>query len=264
MPDKVVFITGASSGIGLACARRYIKAGFKVAAMARSIEKLKEQFESDSNILCLQGDVSIATDCAQGIEACVQQYGRLDVLICNAGISMRALVIDCKLEVIEQVMATNFWGAVYCTKYALPYLLQVGGSVVAVSSIAGKKGLPARSGYSASKFALEGFMESLRTENIKTGLHVLVTCPGYTASDIRNRALSKDGIAQGDTPLDEQKLMSAEQVADEIFVAVQKRKRDLILTAQGKLTVLLNKFFPAWLDKKVFNLISKEKDSPFR
>lgn len=160
-------------------------------------------------------------------------------------------------------MNVNFWGSVYCTKYALPFLLESKGSVCGVSSIAGYKGLPGRTGYSASKFALQGFLETLRIENLKKGLHVLIACPGFTASNIRNTARSKDGSAQKESPLDENKLMSADRVARHILRAVEKRKRTLILTAQGKLTVWLNKFFPFLVDKLVFNHMAKETDSPF-
>ena len=160
-------------------------------------------------------------------------------------------------------MATNFWGMVYCTKYALPHLLKTKGSVVGVSSTAGKKGLPARSGYSASKFAMEGFLESLRTENLKNNLHVLVACPGFTSSNIRNAALSQDGTTQNESPREENKMMSAVEVAKHIFAAVINRKRDLLLTTNGKLTVWLNKFFPSMMDKVVFNHLKKEPGSPF-
>jgi short-subunit dehydrogenase len=136
-------------------------------------------------------------------------------------------------------------------------LLEAKGSVVGVSSIAGKKGLPGRTGYSSSKFAMEGFLETLRTENLKRDLHVLVACPGFTATDIRNTALSADGTTQGESPRDEQKMMTADEVANEIFNAVVKRKRDLILTGNGKLTVWLNKFFPSMMDKLVYNHMAK-------
>jgi short-subunit dehydrogenase len=161
-------------------------------------------------------------------------------------------------------MDINFWGAVYCTYYALPHLLKCKGSVVGISSIAGKKGLPGRTGYSSSKFALEGFLEAIRTENFKNGLHVLVACPGFTATEIRTHAFNASGVAQGETPLDESKLMTADQVAERIFYAVKHRKRDLILTTTGKLTVWLDKFFPSKMDKVVYNHMAKEPDSPFK
>ena len=177
---------------------------------------------------------------------------------------MRALFADVELSVIKQLMDINFWGTVFCTKHALPYLLKNKGSVVGVSSIAGYKGLPGRTGYSASKFAMQGFLETLRIENLKTGLHVLIACPGFTASNIRNTALSKDGSMQGDSPLDEGKLMTSEEVATRIINAIEKRKDRIVMTTQGKLVVLLNKFFPKLIDKMVYNHMAKEPDSPFK
>ena len=218
----------------------------------------------NQNVLAVTADVSSEADCRNIIETTIERFGNISVLINNAGLSMRALFEEVDMEVMHKLMDVNFWGSVYCTKYALPHLLKEKGSVVGVSSIAGKKGLPGRAGYSASKFALEGFLETLRTENIKKNLHVLVACPGYTASNIRNTALSKNGEAQLESPLNESKLMKAETVADHIFDAVKKRKRDLVLTTQGRLTVLLNKFFPAWMDKTVYNFVAKEEGSPFK
>jgi dehydrogenase/reductase SDR family member 7B len=216
-----------------------------------------------AEVLVVAGDVSREEDCRTLINETVQRFGGVDVLINNAGISMRALLVDLDLEVIRKVMDTNFWGTVYCTKFALPFLLKSKGSVVGISSIAGKKGLPGRTGYSASKFAMEGFLETVRTENLKKNLHVLVACPGFTASEIRNAALAADGSVQGESPREEAMMMSAEEVAAEIYTAVVKRKRDLVLTTNGKLTVLLNKFFPAWVDKLVYNHMAKEPGSPF-
>jgi dehydrogenase/reductase SDR family protein 7B len=164
--------------------------------------------------------------------------------------------------VLEKVMAVNFYGTVYCTKYALPHLLKTKGSLVGVSSIAGFVGLPARTGYSASKYAMQGFLDALRTENLKTGLHVMVACPGFTASNIRNTALSADGSAQGETPREEAKMMTAEEVASHIVNGVEKKKRTLVLTSQGKLVVFLSKFFPKFVEKQVFSHMEKENNSP--
>jgi NADP-dependent 3-hydroxy acid dehydrogenase YdfG len=268
MGTKVVIITGASSGIGKACAGTFLKNGYSVVISGRNSAKLNEVAvaldPSGSRLLAVTADVSREDDCKALVQAAVQKFGKIDVLINNAGISMRALFADLDLSVIRQLMDTNFWGTVYCTKFALPYLLEAKGSVVGVSSIAGKKGLPGRTGYSSSKFAMEGFLETLRTENLKKDLHVLVACPGFTATDIRNTALSADGTTQGESPRDEQKMMTADEVANEIFTAVVKRKRDLILTGNGKLTVWLNKFFPAMMDKLVYNHMAKEPGSPFK
>lgn len=267
MKNKVIVITGASSGIGKALAIEAAKRGAHVVIAARNAEKLEEvanqikQF--NTQLLWLQTDVSREDDCKTLIAKAVEKFGRIDVLINNAGISMRALFEHTDLEVIKQLMDINFWGMVYCTKYALPELLKAKGSVVGVSSIAGYKGLPGRTGYSASKFAMQGFLEALRIENLKKDLHVLIACPGFTASNIRNTALAADGSTQGESPRNEAEMMSTGQVATYILDAVVKRKRSLILTRQGKLTVLLNKLIPGKLDKMVFKHMSAEPDSPF-
>ncbi|MFN5841646.1 MAG: SDR family oxidoreductase, partial [Bacteroidota bacterium] len=214
-------------------------------------------------VLCTRTDVSRRDDCEQLIQETVKTYGKIDILINNAGISMRALFNECQLSVIEEVMNINFWGTVYCTKYALPHLLKQRGSVVGVSSIAGYKGLPGRTGYSASKFAMQGFLEALRIENRNQDLHVLIACPGFTASNIRKSALGQDGTVQGESPRHEDKMMRAEEVAHYIIKATLQRKRTIILTRQGKLTVWLNKFFPGFMDKLTFNHMKKEPGSPF-
>jgi dehydrogenase/reductase SDR family member 7B len=265
---KTAIITGASSGIGKACALHFAEKGFIVVLAARDelkLEQLKAGIEkSGGKALVAVTDVADENSCRKMVEKAVNETGRVDVLINNAGISMRALFADLDIEVIRKVMDINFWGTVYCTKYAMPYLLQNKGSLVGISSIAGKKGLPGRSGYSASKFAMEGLLESVRTENLKTGLHVLVACPGFTASAIRERALNDKGMEQGESPRKESGMMQAEEVAHEIYKAVKNRRRDLILTFQGKSTVLLNKFFPAWLDRMVYDHLAMEPNSPIR
>ena len=265
---KVIIITGASSGIGEATAYAFAKQHCKIVLAARNIEKLeavkKKCIVLGAECIVVKCDVSKVEDCENLIKQTIQKFNTIHVLINNAGISMRALFADLDLSVIKQVMDINFWGTVYCTKYAMPYLLKEKGSVIGVSSVAGIKGLPGRTGYSASKFAMNGFMDSLRIENIKTGLHVGVIFPGYTASNIRNTALNKVGKAQTETPLDESKLMPASKVAEEILKMIEQRKAEVVLTSQGKLTKLINKFFPRLLDKMVYNVVSKEKDSPFK
>ncbi len=268
MKDKVIIITGASSGIGKALAFECGKRGGKLVLCARNEEKLNEAGEelkkNNVDFILVKTDVSKEYDCRTLIEKTIRQYGRIDILINNAGISMRALFEEVDLKVLHRLMDTNFWGTVYCSKYALPHLLKSKGSLVGISSIAGYKGLPGRTGYTASKAAMQGLLDVIRMENLKKGLHVLVACPGFTASNIRNVALSKDGTSQGETPLDEGKLMTAEQVATKIADAIEKRKRTLILTTQGRLTVLINKFIPSLMDKVVYNHMAKEPDSPFK
>jgi short-subunit dehydrogenase len=268
LKDKVVIITGASSGIGKALSVEMAAQKAKLVLGARSLDKLEEL----SSQLKYQGvehrivktDVTSENDCKNLVQTAAQEFGSIDVLINNAGISMRAIFSDVDLGVLKKLMDTNFWGTVYCSKFALPYLLESGGSLVGVSSIAGYKGLPGRTGYSASKFAMHGFLEVVRIENMKKGLHVLLACPGFTSSNIRKTALSADGKQQGETPRDESSMMSAEEVARHIRKAIEKRKATLTLTSQGKLTVILNKFFPRMMDRMVYNHMAKEPDSPFK
>lgn len=267
MKDKVVIITGASSGIGKALAVECAGRGAKLVLAARRIDRLTELEKElpQTEILSLQTDVSNENDCKNLIEQAFQHYGHIDVLINNAGISMRALFSDLDLSVVKKLMDVNFWGTVFCTKHAMPHLLKTKGTVVGVISIAGYIGLPGRTAYSASKYAIRGFLDALRTENLKTGLHVLVAAPGFTASEVRQVALTANGTQQGETPRDESKMMSSEECARHITNAIEKRKRELILTfKEGKLTVFLGKFLPKLLDKMAYNHMAKEPDSPFK
>lgn len=267
MKNKVVVITGASSGIGRALAKEFAFKGAKLALGARRTELLEELKSEllETEILIQKTDVSLENDCRLLIEKTIKRFGQIDILINNAGLSMRALFEDVDLKVIRQLMDVNFFGTVYCTKYALPHLLKTKGSLVGVISIAGYVGLPGRTGYSASKFAIRGFLDTLRIENLKNGLHVLVAAPGFTASEVRKVSLITDGSQQGETPRDESKMMSSEECAHHIICAIQKRKRELILTfTEGKLTVLLGKFFPSLLDKLTYNHMAKEPNSPFK
>lgn len=276
---KVVIVTGASSGIGLATAKAFAAKGDCVVLAARNIEKLKSTATVLANIygesakigekrvqrfLAVETDVVKEEDCKNLINKTIEVYGRIDVLINNAGISMRAMFKDLDLSVIKNLMDVNFWGTVFCTKYALPYLLEAKGSVVGVISIAGFKGLPARTGYSSSKFAVYGFLDTLRVEHLHDGLHVMIFAPGFTASNIRFTALTADGSAQGETPRDEGKMMSAEAVANRLVKGVYKRKRQIVLTPIGKLTVWLNKFFPRLVDRLEYMYMKREPDSPLK
>jgi len=266
--EKVVIITGGSSGIGLALAHEFGRIGAKVVITARNRERLEKAFESlkaaGIDSLAVISDVSNETDCQGIIEKTVTHFGKIDILVNNAGISMRAIFAKTDLLVLKKLMDTNFWGTVYCTKYALPYLLKTKGSVVGVISVAGYVGLPGRTGYSASKFAVRGFLDTLRCENLKTGLHVLVAAPGFTSSNIRTSALTADGTTQGETPRNEAKMMPAEVAAHKIVKATLKRRDSLILTfAEGKLIVFLNRFFPKLVSRLSYYYMSKEHDSPF-
>ena len=268
MRNKVVIITGASSGIGKALAFAFGKNGAKIVITGRDSARLEstqtELHLAGIDTLGIVADVSIENDNKTVVDKTIAHFGKIDILINNAGITMRALFNEVDTEVIKKVMDINFFGMVYATKYALPEIIKSQGSVIGISSIAGYRGLPGRTGYSASKFAMQGFLESLRTELLKKNVHVLVACPGFTTSNIRNAALSADGSTQGESPRDEATMMTAEEVANHIYKATVSRKRDLVLTNQGKLTVFMNKFFPSFMDKMVYNVLAKEKDSPFK
>jgi len=268
MKNKVVIITGASSGIGKATAFQFAKMGAKVVIAARSVDKLdmiaKEIEAIGAKVLPVKCDVSNENDCKQLISQSIKRFKQIDVLINNAGISMRALFEETDLNVIKNVMNINFWGCVYCTKYALPYLLQSKGSIAGISSIAGYVGLPARTGYSASKFAMHGFLEALRIENLENDLHVLIASPGFTSSNIRNMALVGDGTSQGKSPRTEDKMMSAEEVAFYIYRSIKLRKQRMVLTTEGKMAVFLSKWAPQFLQRMVFSKMKKEDNSPLK
>jgi dehydrogenase/reductase SDR family member 7B len=268
MKDKVVIITGGSSGIGKALATEFGSKGSKILITGRNKQELDlavtELRGRGIQIQGFQADVSIEDDNKRMAEAAIQHFGTIDILINNAGISMRALFDEVDLDVVKKVMDINFYGVLYATKYCLPEIKKNNGSVVGISSIAGYRGLPGRTGYSASKFALNGFLEVLRTELLKTGVHVLTACPGFTASNIRKRSLTKDGSSQGESPRNEQKMMTAEECARHIYNATVNRKRTLILTTQGKLAVFLNKWLPGLADKMVYNVMAKEANAPIR
>ncbi len=275
MKGKVAIVTGASSGIGLATVKEFASQGASVVLAARNtsklesvVEELNGKYGADANgksrFIAVTADVSKEEDCKNLVAKSVDHFGKIDILVNNAGISMRAMFRDLDLSVIRNLMDVNFWGTVYCTKYALPYLLEAKGSVVGVISIAGFKGLPARTGYSASKFAIYGFLDTLRVEHLHDGLHVMIFAPGFTTSNIRNVALTADGSQQGETPRDEEKMMSAEKVAARMAKGIKKRKAQIVLTPIGNLTVWLNKFFPRLVDKLEYNYMKKEPNSPLK
>ena len=251
--NKVVAITGGTDGIGKALVNEFMQAGAKVATCGRNQDKLYslQVQNSGKSLHTVVADVSKEEDCKRFIDTTINAFGGIDILINNAGISMRALVKDTDLSTLKKVMDINFWGTVYCTKFALNEIIKAKGTIVGISSIAGYRGLPGRSGYSASKHAVNGWLEALRTELLDTGVNVMWVCPGFTTSNIRNMALNEEAMPQGESPMDEAKMMSAEECAEHIVKAIEKRKRTLVLTFTGKQTVFINRFFPKWADKLV-------------
>jgi short-subunit dehydrogenase len=266
--DKVVIVTGASSGIGEAVAREFARQGSRVVLAARSGDKLRkisdEITAAGGEAFCVITDVSIEEDCRRLVEKTVEKYSTIDILVNNAGISMRASFSDVDLKVLHRLMDVNFWGTVYCTKYALPFIIEQKGSLIGVSSIAGFHGLPGRTGYSASKFAIHGFLETIRIENLKKGLHVMIIAPGFTATEIRKHALRADGSEQGDSPRDENHMKSAEYVARWVLRGIRKKKRNKILTWEGRLTALFQRIVPAFVDWAYYVEMSREPESPLK
>lgn len=268
LANKTIVITGASSGIGEAMAREYAAAGAKVVLGARNVQKLQllagEIRATGGQAVYCGVDVTVPEECKKLIATAEEAYGGIDVLICNAGISMRALFDDVDLSVLHKLMDVNFWGTVYCCKYALPYLQASRGSVVGVSSVAGLHGLPARTGYSASKYAMTGFLETLRIENLKKGLHVMIACPGFTASNVRFSALTADGSQQGATPRNEAKMMTPAEVARIVARGILRRKRLCLMENEGRATHWVKKFAPGFLDRMFYLVMSQEPDSPLK
>jgi len=266
---KTVVVTGASSGIGKALAKEFAARGAQVVLGARHEERLREITDSinqsgTGRAAYQVTDVTKVDDCRKLIGKAVETFGGVDILICNAGISMRASFDEVELDVLHRLMDVNFWGTVNCVKFALPYLQRSHGSIVGVSSVAGLHGLPGRTGYSASKYAMTGFLETIRIENLKKGIHVMIACPGFTASNVRFAALTADGSSQGETPRDEGKMMTAEAVAALIARGVARRKRLCLMEIEGRATHFIKKFWPSLLDRAFYWVMSREPDAPLK
>lgn len=258
--NKVVVVTGGSDGIGKALIEALIPLGAKVATCGRNHDKLYTLRMEYSNVMLhtVACDVSNEDECRHFIDSTIETFGGIDILINNAGISMRTLFLDSSTEVTRKIMNINFLGAVYCTKYALPSILERKGSIVGISSIAGYRGLPGRTAYCASKYALQGWLEALRTELLHSGVHVMWVCPGFTASNIRHAALDSQARAIGESVVDEGRIMTAEACAQHLIRAIAKRKRTLVLTFMGKVTVMLNKLLPSLADRMTYNFYFKK------
>ena len=258
--NKVAVVTGGTDGIGKALVEALLAQGAKVATCGLNHDKLyRLQREYASYPLhTVVADVGTENDCRHLIQSTIRAFGGIDLLINNAGISMRSLFKDAEIDVTRKLMDINFFGAVYCTKYAIGSLIQRKGTIVGISSIAGYRGLPGRSAYSASKFALQGWLEAIKTELAGDGVHVMWVSPGFTSSNIRNAALDSEGKQQGESPMDENKMMTAETCAGHILKAIKKKKRSLVMTFTGKETVFMQKFFPGLTDKLVRKFYFKE------
>ncbi|KAA3644858.1 MAG: short chain dehydrogenase [Chloroflexi bacterium] len=252
--DKVVIITGASSGIGHELARQLAKQGAWLALAARREDKLEELAEEcealGGRALVVVTDVADEAQCKRLAEHTVEEFGGIDVLVNNAGITIWAKFEEMQsLDPFEAVMRVNYLGSLYCTHYALSHLKESQGRIVAVSSLAGKTGVPFRSGYSASKFAMAGFFETLRIEVAEHGVSVTMIYPDYVQTDTRLQAFGPDGKPIGTRPLRQGRMMTVEVAARQIIDAIRKRKRELLMSRRGKLGQWLKLIAPGLVDR---------------
>jgi short-subunit dehydrogenase len=259
-----MLITGASQGIGKALAELAAARGAKVLVCARKIELLEElaqQIRAKGGVIeIVQADVTSAEDRQKMADAAEKAFGGLDILVNNAGIGATGHFADCTAERLRQIMEVNFFGLTETTRVFLPMLKKgVSPAIVNISSIAGKRGIPARSEYSASKFAVQGFSEALRAELAKDGVDVIVVCPGLTQTNFSHNMIEQKALVQ----LDHMRGMTPEEVAAQTIKAMEKGYNETCLTLKGKMMVLVSRFFPWIADivvrKKVRGLFKEER-----
>ncbi len=262
LSQNVVIITGASAGIGRDLALQLARQGAWLSLAARNTEKLEEVAEQcrqlGAKALVVPTDVSEKEQCNRLIERTVKEYGRIDTLVNNAGITMWAMFEDVKdISLLDRIMQVNFFGSVYCTYYALPYLKKTKGRIVGVASLTGKTGVPTRTIYSASKHAMAGFFDSLRIELAGSGVSITMIFPSFVATDIRERAVDGEGKPLEESPLPEDKMMPVDECVRIMITAIEKRKREVIMTARGKIGVALKLIAPGLVDNIARKAIEK-------
>jgi len=259
--DNIVILTGASSGIGRQLAFRLVDEGARLTLAARSIEGLKETAkiceQKGGEVLVIPTDISEQSQCQHLVERTIKEYGRIDTLINNAGISMHARFDEIQdINMIEKIMRVNFLGSVYCTYYALPHLKRSIGRLVGISSFGGKFPSPYASGYGASKHAMAGFFDSLRVELKDTGVSVTMIYVSWVATGISSRALGADGKRLGKTRRHEEGAMPVETCVDLILEAAAKRKREY-LPLRGKLGMWFKLFSPGVVDREAIKTLGE-------
>ncbi len=252
--DKVVIITGASSGIGRELAHQLAAQGAWLSLAARRLELLEAAAEEcralGGKAIAVHTDVSLEADCDALVRRTVEEFGRIDVLVNNAGITMWARFDEIRdLKPFERIMLVNYLGSLYCTHYALPWLKQSKGLIVGISSLTGKAGVPTRSAYAASKHAMVGFFDSLRIELESFGVDVTMIYPGFVSSNVRNVALGPDGKPLEKSPVQESQVMPVETCARLIVRAIQRRRREEVMTLRGKLGQWLKLIAPRLVDR---------------
>ncbi|TXI93487.1 MAG: SDR family oxidoreductase [Burkholderiaceae bacterium] len=263
---KVIVITGASDGIGAEMARQLASmygpetALVLAARNAEMLEQVAQQCrQKGARCLVVQTDVSIESECRRLIATAVAEFGQLDVLINNAGKSAQALLSDVEdLSWYEDLMRVNFWGSVWCTHAALPYLRRSRGKILAVSSLAGLVGVPGRNAYSATKFAMNGFFEALRAELRDAGVTVTLAYPGVVATQIRYRGYNAQGVAAGSSGLKEDKAMPVETCAALMIEGMNRGDRDVIMEVRARLGRWLKLLAPKVVENMALAALKKE------
>lgn len=251
--ENVVIITGASSGIGYELALQLAEQGAWLALAARRANKLTKLVnacqERGGRAIAVQTDVTDQVQCKQLVERTVEAYGRVDMLVNNAGRTMWSRFEDLEtLEPLHELMRINYLGSAYCTYYALPYLKERKGRIVAVSSMTGKTGVPMRCGYAASKHAIVGFFDTLRIELEEAGVSVTIVYPDYVATETRFHAFGADGQPLGESHVKEGEIMSAADCARQIILSAAQRKRENIMSLRGKVGLWLKLIAPKVVD----------------
>lgn len=265
---NVTIITGGSDGIGAEMARQLAarhKDGLTLVLAARSPDKLQavaaQCGESGARTLCVPMDVAEETQCRALVDRTLAEFGRIDALVNNAGMSAQALFEDVKAEDLhwyETLMKINLWGAVWCTHAALPALKESRGRIVAVSSLSGLVGVPGRTAYSATKFAMSGFFEALRTEVKLRGVSVTTAYPGVVTTQIRHRGYNAQGRPLGMSGLKEEDAMSVEECARLIIEGMDRRDREVVMTAKGKLGRFIKLLAPGVVENMALKVLKDE------
>lgn len=260
LENKVVWLTGASSGIGEALAYELARKKVKLILSARrkeELERVKGNCSKDAqqNIRILPLDLSEPSTLQLCTQAAIQIFGHVDILINNGGIGQRSLIKDTALDVDRKIMEVNYFGAIALTKYLLPHFnRQKQGHFVVVSSLTGKFGTAWRSGYSASKHALHGFYDAVRAEHFDDNVKVTMICPGFIYTPITMSALTGDGTPLNKMDLAQDSGMTAEECARKMVRAIAKRKEEVYIGGKEVLGVYVKRFFPSLFSKLIRNV----------
>jgi short-subunit dehydrogenase len=254
--DRRVWITGASSGIGEALAIAFHNAGARLVLSARREDELKRVQQTcggDATTRVLPLDVTNADQVTEKTAEALATLGGLDILVLNAGITQRSRTRETDESVYRRLMEVNFFAPEAMTRAVLPSMLaQKSGHIVVISSVAGKFGVPMRSGYSATKFALHGFFEALRAEEQRNGVYVTMVCPGYIRTQISLSALRGDGRKHAKMDSELAQGMPADECARRILQGIAKKRNEIVVAAlRERALVYLKRFFPDLLTRIV-------------